>query len=81
MAKAKGDFSYVGEEPNLDNSGLGDGDIGRGFAEANPPEAPELMMTLLGGPPQDSGFRARQGPDDEYGFVRRPLYKTDVERN
>ena len=81
MAKKNDDFAYVGQETDLDNSGLSAGDIGRGFAEADPPEAPEDFMSMLGGPPQDSGFKRRQGRDGEYGFVRRPLYKTDVERN
>lgn len=74
------EFAYVKDTANLGDS-LKDGDIERGFAEADPPTSPEDPLSFLGGPPQDSGFKKNHGYDDEYGFIRRPMYKSDVERN
>ena len=36
--------------------------------------------TLHAGHIEADGFRATHGDNDEYGFVRRPLNKSDVER-
>jgi len=37
--------------------------------------------TLHAGMIEPDGFRRKHGDIGEFGFVRRPLHKTDVERN
>ena len=81
---------------------LKDGDLGRGYFNAEPEgnyegsldpsivydcSGPGLECERLEGGTLHDGFiepdmnRARHGDLDEYGFLRRPENKSDVERN
>lgn len=64
---------------------LEDGDLERGYFDASP-ESPGYEENVPAGPVRhpehiDSDqFQGEHGMHGEYGFVRRPLYRSDVDR-
>ena len=74
------------------NYAASEADFERGFANGNPEPkdaAQSEMRYMMGNVTgDDSGYienqaeyNANHGFDGEYGFVRRPLFRTDVERS
>ncbi len=57
---------------------LGD-DVGYDFSDGKMTE--RKVGTMHAGQIEDDGYRAQHGDMDQFGFVRRPTHKTDVERN
>ncbi len=73
---------------------LEDGDLARGYFNAAPKGNYEASLmdrdedmwgdyggTLHPGQLEADGYREKHGTDDEYGFVRRPRHRTDIERS
>ncbi len=64
---------------------LADGDLSRGYFDASP--LPQNTEGYMAGEVhviddlEGEGFRRTHGRYDEYGFVRRPTSRGDVERN
>ncbi len=59
---------------------LADGDLAHGYFDAAP-SSDYGARTRHAGHIEEAGYTGSHGSQGEYGFVRRPLYKSDVERN
>ena len=62
---------------------LADGDLSRGYFDASPEGSEGYMAGEVHviDDLEGEGFRRTHGRFDEYGFIRRPSYRGDVERN